>query len=196
MLYQHLFARFRQASLLRLTLLHMGLLDELIIGFLIVGLPLLRDHLGLTYAQVGLLFSAGALSSMVLEPIINLISDRNSKRWWILGGLLFLAACYALLGNVRSFGWLVFAFIVLYPAVDAAVGLSQAALIDSAPDDSARTMTRWTLMSGIGDLLSPLVVAAFVMLGMGWSALCWLSVGLWLGAAVVVWSQRFPRQAL
>src|SRR5438270_12489425 len=126
MLYQHLVTRFRQTSLLRLTLLHMGLLDELITGFPIVGLPLLRDQLGLTYAQVGLLFSAGALSSMIIEPIINLISDRHSKRWWILGGLLVLAACYALLGNVHSFGWLVFAFIVLYPAVGAAVELSQA----------------------------------------------------------------------
>jgi Na+/melibiose symporter-like transporter len=57
-------------------------------------------------------------------------------------------------------------------------------------------MTRWTLMSGIGDLLSPLVVAAFVTLNLGWSALCWLSVGLWLGAAVVIWLQRFPRQTV
>ena len=195
MLYQHLVARFRQTSLLRLVLLQMGLLDELITGFPIVGLPLLRDQLGLTYAQVGLLFSAGALSSMILEPVMNLISDRSSKRWWILGGLLILAVVYALLGSVRSFAGLVFLFILLYPADGAAVELSQAALIDSAPHDGARTMTRWTLMSSIGDLLSPLVVAAFVTLNMGWSALCWLAVGLWLGAAVVIWSQRFPRLA-
>ncbi|HEX6483497.1 MAG TPA: MFS transporter [Ktedonobacteraceae bacterium] len=193
MLYQHFVTRFRQTSFLRLTLLNMGLLDELITGFPIVGLPLLRDQLGLTYAQVGLLFSAGALSSMILDPIINLVSDRSSKRWWILGGLLILAAGYALLGSVRSFGGLLFVFILLYPAGSAAVELSQAALIDSAPNDGAQTMTRWTMMSGIGDLLSPLVVAAFVTLNMGWSALCWLAVGLWLGAAVVIWSQRFPR---
>ena len=196
MLYQHLVARFRQASLLRLTLLHMGLLDELITGFPIVGLPLLRDQLGLTYAQVGLLFSAGAISSMIIEPIINLVSDRSSKRWWILGGLLILAATYALLGSVRSFAGLLFVFILLYPAVGTAVELSQAALIDSAPDDGARTMTRWTLMSSIGDLLSPLVVAAFVALNMGWSALNWLAVGLCLAAAAVIWSQRFPRQTV
>ena len=193
MLYQQLLARFRGTSLLRLILLHMGLLDELITGFVVVGLPLLRDQLGLTYAQVGLLFSAGALSAMILEPIINLMSDCSSKRWWILGGLLIVAADFALAGNIHSFGWLLFVFILMYPAIGTGVGLAEAALIDSAPGDGARTMTRWTLMSSIGDLLSPLVVSAFVGLGMGWSALCWLATGLWLAAAVLVWSQRFPR---
>lgn len=189
---QHLVSRFRQLSPLRLTLLSMGLFDELITGFPIVGLPLLRDQLGLTYAQVGLLFTAGAISSMILEPIINLLSDQRSKRWWILGGLLFLAADFALAGNVHNYGWLLFVFVLLYPANGAAIDLSQAALIDSAPGESARTMTRWTLMSSIGDLLSPLIVAVFVSLSMGWTALCWLAVGLWLGVAVVIWLQPFP----
>lgn len=193
MLYQQLLARFRGTSLLHLILLHMGLLDELITGFVVVGLPLLRDQLGLTYAQVGLLFSAGALSAMILEPIINLMSDRGSKRWWILGGLFILAADYALAGNARSFGWLLFVFIVMYPAIGTAVGLAEAALIDAAPGDGTRTMTRWTLMSSIGDLLSPLLISAFVGLGMGWSALCWLATGLWLVAAALIWSQPFPR---
>lgn len=189
----YLVSRLRQLSPLRLTLLSMALLDELITGFPFVGLPLLRDQLGLTYTQVGLLFSVGAISSMILEPIINLLSDRRSKRWWILGGLLLLAADFALAGNIHNYGWLLFVFILLYPANEAAVGLSQAALIDEVPEDSARTMTRWTLMSSVGDLLSPLVVAAFVTLSLGWSALCWLATGLWLVAAVVLWLQPFPR---
>ncbi len=189
----YIVSRFRNFLPLRLILLSMGLFDELITGFLVVGLPLLRDQLGLTYAQVGLLFSAGAISSMILEPIINLVSDRGSKRWWILGGLLVLACDFAQAGTIRSFGWLLFVFIVLYPAIGTAVGLSEAALIDSAPGDGMRTMTRWTLMSSIGDLLSPLVVSAFVTLSMGWTALCWLAVGLWLAVATILCLQPFPR---
>ncbi len=188
----YLVSRLRNLSPLRLILLSMGLFDELITGFLIVGLPLLRDQLGLTYAQVGLLFSAGAVSSMILEPIINLASDRGSKRWWILGGLLLLALDFALAGNIHRFGWLLFVFMILYPAIGTAVGLSEAALIDAAPDDGTRTMTRWTLMSSIGDLLSPLVVSVFVTLSLGWTALCWLAASLWLGVAVVFWLQPFP----
>src|SRR5260221_14441992 len=150
MLYQQLLARFRVTSLLRLTLLHMGLLDELITGFVVVGLPLLRDQLGLTYAQVGLLFSAGALSAMILEPIINLMSDRSSKRWWILGGLLILAADFALAGNVRSFGWLLFVFILMYPAIAKGVVLAEGPLFHRAQEVGACRRTPWTCVKMTG----------------------------------------------
>ncbi|MBV8694746.1 MAG: MFS transporter, partial [Ktedonobacteraceae bacterium] len=178
-----------------MTLLSMALLDELITGLAVVGLPLLRDQLALSYEQVGLLFSVGALSSLLLEPILNLLSDRGSKRWWILGGLLGLALAFALAGSIRNFIVLLVAFALIYPATGAAVGLSEAALIDSAPKDGARTMTRWTMMSSVGDILSPLVVAAFVALGLGWSALCWFAAILWLAAGLIVWPQRFPHPA-
>ncbi|MBV9689301.1 MAG: MFS transporter [Ktedonobacteraceae bacterium] len=193
MIRHFIFSHIQQPSFLRMTLLSMALLDELIIGFAVVALPLLRDQLGLSYEQAGLLFSVGALSSLILEPILNLLSDRGSKRWWIVGGLLGLALAFALAGSIYNFIVLLVAFAVIYPATGAAVGLSEAALIDSAPKDGARTMTRWTLMSSIGDILSPLVVAAFVALGLGWSALCWFGAILWLAAGLIVWPQRFPR---
>jgi predicted MFS family arabinose efflux permease len=87
------FFRFRQVSLLPSVLLSMGLLDEVVTGFPVVGLPLLRDQFGLSYEQVGVLFGMSALCGMILDPIINLLSDRSSKRWWVLAGLLGLAAC-------------------------------------------------------------------------------------------------------
>jgi MFS family permease len=181
----------KKLSFLRLTLLSMGLLDELITGFEFVALPLLRDQLGLSYQQVGLLFSVAALSGLIFEPFLNLLSDRGSKRWWILGGLLGLTIGFALIGSTRNYILLLGAFALTYPC-GIAVDLSQAALIDSAPASGARTMTRWTLMCGIGDLLSPLVVAAFVAAGLGWTTLCWCASLVWLIAGVVIWFQRFP----
>ena len=77
----------RAGSLPRALLLCMGMVDELVAGLPIVALPLLRDRLGLSYAQIGLLFTAGALSGMVFEPLINLFSDRRAKKPWILWGL-------------------------------------------------------------------------------------------------------------
>nr|WP_144440361.1 MFS transporter [Limnochorda pilosa] len=53
-------------------------------------------------------------------------------------------------------------------------------------------MARWTLMSAVGDLLSPLAVAAAVTLHVGWRSLFWLAALLWLGMAGVLWPQRFP----
>ncbi|HAE82133.1 MAG TPA: MFS transporter, partial [Ktedonobacter sp.] len=162
----HLFAalRLHQAFIFRWTLLSMPLLDELITGFPIVGLPLLRDQLGLSYEQVGLLFSAGALSGMIIEPGINILSDRTSKRRWVIGGLLLLAVGFALAGSTTNFVVLLLAFALTSPADCAGVGLSEATLIDASPQDSMQTMARWTLMSSVGDLLSPLTVAVIIAL--------------------------------
>lgn len=174
----------------------MALLDELITGFPVIALPLLRDQLYLNYDQIGLLFSVGAIAGMLVDPVINLLSNRTSKRYWILGGLLILAVSFALAASTHSFIVLLLIFAFIYPANGAAVELSEATLIDVAPQDATRTMTRWTAMSSIGDLLSPLTVAAIVALPLrlsAWTVLCWLGATLWLSAAFILWPQRFPR---
>ena len=85
MFLRHIFKRLKHSSPLNLLLINMGLLDEMISGILFIGLPLLRGQLGLTYEQIGLIFSAAAVSGIVLEPPLYLFCDRGSKRWWILG---------------------------------------------------------------------------------------------------------------
>ena len=185
-------SRSRASSSVRSLLLCMGLLDEIIAGFPVVALPLLRDRLHLSYAQVGLLFMLGALSGLVFEPLINLFSDRFPKKLWILSGLLLLAVSDIVLGTTTSYALAIAAFIVSAPAGEAAIGLSQAVVIDAAPAESVRTMTRWTLLSSIGDFLAPLFVAGFGFLQLGWSALCWFAAALWLCAATLLSRARFP----
>jgi predicted MFS family arabinose efflux permease len=180
---------------LRAMLLTMALLDELTGGFLVIALPLLRDRLHLTYAQAGVLFTVGALVSLVVEPVINVISDLGSKRIPILLGTLALAAAFILAGAATTYPTVLVAFALWYPAVGVAVGLSQATLIDTDPNSSEPTMMRWTIMSGVGDLLAPLVVGLIVSIELGWSALCLLAAAVWLlGALLLAW-QRFPSPA-
>ena len=50
------------SSFLRLALLCLELLDEFLSGFLVIGLPLIRRDLHLTYAQAGLLFTVGSVA--------------------------------------------------------------------------------------------------------------------------------------
>lgn len=169
------------------------MLDELATGFPVLALPLIRDELGLSYVQAGLLFTVGELSSLVLEPLINVFSDRGSKRRPVLAGTLLLAFGFGLIALAPDPAWLFLAMALIYPASGAAVGLAQAALIDISPDDAARTMTRWTISAGIGDLLGPAVVAAVLASGFGWRPLFWLAMGLWLGLAALLWHQRFPQ---
>ena len=72
MIYRRICLHLKRVSLLHLTLINMGLLDELISGFTFIGLPLLRDQLGLSYEQIGLIFSVAGCSSMLLDPLLFL----------------------------------------------------------------------------------------------------------------------------
>ena len=182
-----------QQRRLRALLLMTALLDELACGFLVVALPVLSERLHLSYAQAGLLFTVGALSSLLLEPGINVLSDRGSKRIPIVLGAVAAAASFALAGVAPTYMLEIVAFAIWSPAIGAAVGLSQAALIDGQARSPERTMMRWTLLSGVGDLLSPIVVGLALGVGLGWSALCGFAAATWLLVALAIALQRFPR---
>lgn len=193
MRFQRASIAFKRPSLLISMLLSMGLLDEIVAGFPVVGLPLLRDQLHLGYTQAGFLFTIGAFSGLIFDPIINLLSDRGSKRYWILGGLLLFAATYIFAGSAPNFALLLLAFILMAPGSEAAIGLSQAALVDFYPSKSSWVMTRWTLLSGIGDVLAPFLIAAIATLHLGWTALCWFGAALWIGPAIIIGLQPFSQ---
>ncbi|HEY5004350.1 MAG TPA: MFS transporter, partial [Ktedonobacteraceae bacterium] len=124
MFYRLITTKLKATSLLRLTLFSAPLLDEVISGFLSIGLPLANKQLGLDYTQVGLLFGIGALASLFLDPFINLLSDRYAKRYWILGGLVLMGTGFALAAGTHNFVLLLCAFALIYVADSAATGLS------------------------------------------------------------------------
>jgi predicted MFS family arabinose efflux permease len=193
MFYRLITAKLKATSLLRLTLFSAPLLDEVISGFLSIGLPLANKQLGLDYTQVGLLFGIGALASLFLDPFVNLLSDRYAKRYWILAGLVLMGVGFALAARTHNFVLLVCAFALIYVADSAATGLSEAALIDQNPQESARTMTRWTIMASIGDLLGPILVSLILIQSAGWSKLCWIACIACLVMACILGIQHFPK---
>lgn len=179
---------------LRATLLASPLLDEFTTGLIVVALPLIRDEFHLTYEQAGFLFTFGSISSMAIEPLVNLLSDHRSKRPFIVSGLLICAMSYLLTSVSTSYGMLLLAFALLFPGLGMALDLAQATLIDAAPNASSHTMTRWTVLAGVGDLLAPLAVGTMTALGLSWRVLSAFGAALWFGAAAVTWPQRFPRR--
>src|SRR5215813_15264650 len=82
--------RLRQASLFVLTLLTIELLDELVFGAREAAWPLIRDDLGLTYLQVGLLLGVPGLIASFIEPAFGIMGDIGHRRRLILmGGIGF-----------------------------------------------------------------------------------------------------------
>ena len=181
---------------LRAILLSTALLDELTFGFLVVGLPLARDSFHMSYEQVGLLFTVGAISALVIEPGINIASDHVSKRIPILGGMVCLVFAFALAGLSHDYLLLLLAVAIADPAIGAAVGLAQAALVEQQPQIATRTLARWTLLSSVGDLLAPLIVAVTAAAGGGWTALSFIGASVWLLAACATLPLPFPRPAI
>jgi MFS transporter, FSR family, fosmidomycin resistance protein len=100
---------------------------------------------------------------------------------------VFFAAALAIAAGAPSFLVLLLAFAVLYPASGAFVSLSQATLMDLQPERREHNMARWTFAGAVGAVAGPLLLAALVLVGLGWrelfAAFAVLAVALILLAA-------------
>jgi FSR family fosmidomycin resistance protein-like MFS transporter len=145
-----------------------GFLDELVFGVGETAWPLIRTDLHLTYTQIGLLISLPGIIAAFIEPFIGILGDVWKRRALILGGGVFFTLSLALTAVSHSFLPLLISFILFYPASGAFVSLSQASLMDSAPDRHEQNMARWTLAGSLGNVFGPLLLGAFVYFGFGW----------------------------
>jgi predicted MFS family arabinose efflux permease len=138
-------------SRVRLLLFGAALLIQMISAFPTIGLPLLRDQVPMSYSEVGLLFSAGALSSMIIEPVVNVLSDLTaSKKYWVIGAMAVLSGAFVMAGLAESFVVLLFSFALLYPAHDIADSVVQTSLIDDEPARSTHTLMRLAYFGNMG----------------------------------------------
>lgn len=151
-------------------LLLIEFLDEFVYGAREAAWPLIRSDLNLTYAQIGVLLGLPGIVSGLLEPLIGILGDIWKRRLLILGGGAAFALSLLLTGVSRSYGVLLVAFMLMYPASGAFVSLSQATLMDLAPHRHEWNMARWTFAGSVGVVLGPLVLGSALALALGWRA--------------------------
>lgn len=152
------------------VLLLVEFLDEILDGAHGAAWPLIRDDLGLSYTEIGVLLSVPTLVSTFVEPVMGILGDVWRRRVLVLaGGVAFTLAVLAT-GLSYSFAALLAASVLFYPASGAFVNFSQAALMDAAPERRERNMVRWTLAGTLGNVAGPLLVGAAVAYGVGWRA--------------------------
>jgi MFS transporter, FSR family, fosmidomycin resistance protein len=143
-------------------------LDELVFGIGETAWPLIRSDIHLTYTQIGLLMSLTGIIAAFIEPFLGILGDVWKRRLLILGGGIFFVTSLVLTAVSKSFLPLLISFIIFFPASGAFVSLSQATLMDSAPDRHAQNMARWTSAGSLGNVLGPLLLGLFVYFGLGW----------------------------
>lgn len=96
-------AVFKNVTLWSLTLGHFC--TDMLAGAMPVAIGLyLKEALGLSLAQTGLLLSVYALTSSLTQPIFGYLSDRYGGRWFAVGGVLWMAILQGLVGFMPNFG--------------------------------------------------------------------------------------------
>lgn len=173
-----------------LILLVIEFLDELVFGTREAAWPLIRDDLQLSYTQVGILLSMPGVVGNLIEPPIAILSDIWKRRVLILAGGMFFATALLLTATSWSFPVLLAAFILMNPASGMFVGLSQAALMDAEPARQEQNMARWEFSGALGNLIGPLMLAAALLLSLGWRSLHATFFLLTLLLIAAAW--RFP----
>ncbi|MEH6676489.1 MFS transporter [Phenylobacterium sp.] len=154
-------------------------------------LEALREDVGLSYGQGGLVLAALSLGGTV-GIAFQAAADYVSRRWLAAFGALAYGGAMIAFGLSDSFIMLFVAAFVWGAASDAFIHGCEVALVDLAGDDLPRVMGRVNAWSAAGDLLAPVTLAVAAGAGFGWRGVflagggLMLAYGLWLG------SQRFP----
>ncbi len=143
-------------------------LDELIYGISEAAWPLIRDDLHLNYAQIGLALSLPGFLANFIEPFLFAIADTWKRRAVILAGGIFFTISLALTGISASFFFLLASYILFHPSSGAFVSISQASLMDIAPERREHNMARWTFAGSLGVFVGPLLLSGAAYIGFGW----------------------------
>ncbi|NLE46456.1 MAG: MFS transporter [Chloroflexi bacterium] len=168
----------RRASLFVLTLLAIEFLDEFVFGVGEAAWPLIRDDLGINYAQIGLLLALPGVVSHLVEPAIGVLGDVWRRHALVLAGGAVFALTLFLTGLSQTFGMLLLAFTLMGPASGMFVTLSQATLMDIGPDRREGNMARWTLAGSLGVMTGSFVLGGIAAGDVGWRVLYLALAGL------------------
>lgn len=173
-------------------LLLIEFLDELVFGVREAAWPLIRDDLHLSYTQVGMLLSVPVIFGNLIEPSLGILADVWKRRVLVLGGGVVFAATLALVAASYDFLVLLVALMLLNPSSGAFVGLSQATLMDAAPERHEQNMARWAFSGSLGNVFGTLAIGGALAVGLGWRWLFACMSVLTLLLLAAVWRAPFP----
>lgn len=92
----------KNVTLWSLTLGHFSV--DMLAGAMPIAVGLyLKDALGLSLWQIGVLLSGYQMTSSLTQPLFGYLSDRYGGRWFAVGGLIWLAVLQGLVGFMPTF---------------------------------------------------------------------------------------------
>jgi FSR family fosmidomycin resistance protein-like MFS transporter len=156
------------------------------------ALPAIRDNLGFTYVQVGLLLGLPGIVNTFIEPVLMLLGDTHYRKHIMLGGGMAIALSLLAIATAHNFTWVLLGMVIAFPASGAYVSLSQATLMDLNPGRQPQMMARWTVAGSLANLLGPLLLAGGFALGFGWRWAYFGMAGMCLLLVMITWRRQIP----
>lgn len=189
----------RAPAVLVVALVAVRLMDETV-AFLPYGaLEPVRDELGLTYAQGGLLLVLFPGAGLLGNGLI-IAADYVSRRLIAVVGGLGYAAGLLLFATGDSFAQLAAGVIVMGTAGDGFVHGAELALVDLAgpsadgeqPDQLRQTLARGNLLASVGNAFGPFLLAFTLAVGLGWRGAFVAAAALLIAYSAVLATQSLP----
>lgn len=130
-----------------------------------VASPYLLE-LGLSKSFMSLVFMAGPLSGLLVQPLIGIFADRSKSRWgrrrpFMIAGISICAFAMMLLGWAKELGgggaWsivmAVFAIYLIDFSINAAMSTDRALVVDTLPPEKQEEGSAWAgRMFGFGSV--------------------------------------------
>jgi MFS transporter, ACS family, D-galactonate transporter len=179
----------RVVALLALSIL-INYMDR---GSLAIAAPLLKDELGLSASQLGILLSSFFYTYFFFLPLAGWMADRLDVKWVMAGGFFIWSAATALTGGLHSFAALLAARLLLGIGETVAYPSSSKILAQYVPEVH-RGFANALIVSGVG--LGPALgtFAGGMLVGsFGWRPF-FLVLGFLSMAWLVPWLRWMPRR--
>jgi FSR family fosmidomycin resistance protein-like MFS transporter len=178
-----------------ITLLGAEFLAEWFSNLLAAVLPIVRAALGLSYAQAGLLFTLLEGGDVVSDGVFGVVGEFWPRRLLIAGGALTAGIALAVMGLAPIYWVLAVGVAVWGLSGGPLIGLSEASLVDDAPEQAEKRIAWFTLSGDLGYLVAPVMAALAFALGASWRPLFFIGTGLLLLYSLAVLRLRFRRRA-
>lgn len=151
----------------------------------------LRRDIGITYAQAGWLLALLTVGGLLGAPLAAL-ADRGHRRLLAVCGAGALAVGLAAYAAGAPFLVLAAASTVMGGASDVMIRPLESALAETAGDDLDKLLARQHLVTWLGDLVGPAVLALGAATVIGWQGAFAMTAAAMAVYAVVLATTRFP----
>ena len=194
----HVKAETAYAILLAISICH--LLNDMIQSVIPAMYPMLKDNLGLTFAQIGIITFVFQLASSILQPFIGLYADRHPQPYSLSLGMFFTLAGLLTLAYSSSFTIVLLSVAII--GCGSSVFHPEASRVAQMASGGKKSLAQSIFQVGgnggsaIGPLLAALIVLPFGQHAAGWfavaallAALILVRIGYWYSLMLSQWGK-------